>query len=200
MKIGVFSLQGDYEMHARMLRKLGAGCAYANSAADLESIDGLIIPGGESSTMLKLLELENLFEPFLAFARRKPVLGTCAGAILLAREVLSPPQLSMKLMDITVERNAYGRQIDSSIHRIEPSREFVQRTAPGAIEAVFIRAPIIRTTSNAVKVLARLGQDPVLVEQGLHLAATFHPELTSDTRIHQMFLDKVRSHSSSGAT
>ncbi len=150
-----------------------------------------MIPGGESTTMLKLFDYEGLMEPLAEFGRRKPIFGTCAGAILLAGEVSGPAQESFGLMDIGIERNAYGRQIDSRIAEISPDPEFEKRTAPGKLEAVFIRAPIIRRVGESGKVLASYNGDPVLVEQGRHLAATFHPELTSDPRVHELFLEKL---------
>ena len=182
-KIGVLALQGDFEKHEKALERAGAEAVQVRSAADLERVDGLIIPGGESTTMLKLLEEEKLLEPLREFGRRRPMFGTCAGAILLATEVLNRPQLSLGLMDIDVERNAYGRQLDSRIARLTPEG------MEGDLEAVFIRAPIIRRVGEQVKVLASYQGDPVLVEQGRHLVATFHPELTDDPRIHQMFLE-----------
>jgi 5'-phosphate synthase pdxT subunit len=194
MKIGVLSLQGDFAAHGRVLARLGADVVYIREAPQLEGLRGLILPGGESTTMLKLLDEERLFDPLVDFAARHPLFGTCAGTILMASEVSCPQQRSMNLLDIAVERNAYGRQVDSSIRRIEPSEEFIRRTAPGAFEAVFIRAPIIRRVGADVRVLASQGADPVLIEQGRHMAATFHPELTSDDRIHRLFLDMVRSH------
>ena len=141
--------------------------------------------------MLKLLRAEGLMEPLAEFASRQPVLGTCAGAILLARNVLHPAQESLGLLDIDIERNAYGRQIDSRVAKLTPESEFVARTEPGDIEAVFIRAPIIRRVGGDARVLARYQGDPVLVEQDRHLAATFHPELTADLRVHRLFLDKM---------
>ncbi len=183
-KIGVLALQGDFEKHERALERAGADAVQVRSAADLESVDGLIIPGGESSTMLKLLDEEKLLEPLRDFGRRRPVFGTCAGAILLASEVSNPAQASLGLLDIDVERNAYGRQLDSRIARLTP------QGLEGELEAVFIRAPIIRRVGEQVKVLASYQGDPVLVEQGRHLVATFHPELTDDPRIHRLFLDK----------
>ena len=184
-KIGVLALQGDYAAHQRALERAGADAVEVRTAADLDGIDGLIIPGGESSTMLKLLELEHLTEPLRQFGERKPIFGTCAGAILLAREVANPPQPSLGLVDIGVERNAYGRQLDSRIARLQP------QGLDGDLEAVFIRAPIIRRVGSGAKVLASYKGDPVLVEQGRHLVATFHPELTDDSRVHLMFLEKV---------
>jgi len=184
-KIGVLALQGDFEAHEKALSRAGAEAVEVRSAEDLREIDGLIIPGGESSTMLKLLEIENLIEPLREFGTRRPVFGTCAGAILLANEVTHPPQPSLGLMDIGVERNAYGRQLDSRIAHLKP--EGIE----GDLEAVFIRAPIIRRVGEGAKVLARYKGDPVLVEQGRHLVATFHPELTDDLRVHRLFLEKV---------
>ncbi len=179
-------MQGDFAAHAKALESAGATAVEVRAAEDLRGIDGLIIPGGESTTMLKLLTNEQLFEPLRKFGEQRPVFGTCAGAILLASEVLNPPQESLGLMDLTVERNAYGRQIDSRIAAIP----FGPEERP--LEAVFIRAPIIRRTGNGAQVLASYRGDPVLVSQGKHLAATFHPELTADARIHRHFVEMVR--------
>jgi 5'-phosphate synthase pdxT subunit len=176
-----------------MLARLDVEPVYVRAPSQLAQVQGLIIPGGESTTMLKLLDEENLFDPIVDFAGSHSLFGTCAGTILMASEVSHPPQRAMKLLDIAVERNAYGRQLDSSVRRIEPSEEFTRRTAPGEFEAVFIRAPIIRRTGAGACVLARQGNDPVLVEQGRHLVATFHPELTQDDRVHHLFFDLIRS-------
>lgn len=184
-KIGVLALQGDFEKHEKALARAGAEPVEVRSAADLDQVDGLVIPGGESTTMLKLLEQEQMLDPLRDFGARRPIFGTCAGAILLASEVLNPHQRSLGLLDIDVERNAYGRQLDSRIARLNPEG------LDGDLEAVFIRAPIIRRVGDQVKVLASYQGDPVLVEQGSHLVATFHPELTDDPRIHRMFLEKV---------
>lgn len=184
-KVGVLALQGDFDAHKSALERAGAEAIEVRSAADLRDIDGLIIPGGESTTMMKLLERENLLEPIAEFGQRKPIFGTCAGAILLASDVSNPVQKSLGLMDISVQRNGYGRQLDSRIARLHPA-EFDRD-----LEAVFIRAPIIRRAGPAAKVLATYEGDPVLVEQGKHLAATFHPELTADPRVHLMFLRKI---------
>jgi pyridoxal 5'-phosphate synthase pdxT subunit len=194
MKIGVLSLQGDFAAHGRMLARVGAEVVYVREPAQLAGLGGVILPGGESTTMLKLLDEEKLFDPLVEFAARRPLFGTCAGTILMAREVSQPQQRSMNLLDIAVERNAYGRQVDSSIRRLDPSEEFLRRTAPGDVEGVFIRAPIIRRVGPGVRVLARQGEDPVLIEQDHHMAATFHPELTDDERVHRLFLDLARSH------
>ncbi|MGB9257559.1 MAG: pyridoxal 5'-phosphate synthase glutaminase subunit PdxT [Bryobacteraceae bacterium] len=190
-RIGILSLQGDFEAHGRALARLGAEPVFVRTAADLETVDGLIIPGGESTTMLKLLHAENLLAPLADFGRRCPIFGTCAGAILLAAGVSNPPQEALGLMDIDVERNAYGRQIDSRVAHLTPEDEFAARTHPGDMEAVFIRAPVIRRVGPQARVLARYDGDPVLVEQGPHMVATFHPELTADPRVHELFLSKL---------
>jgi pyridoxal 5'-phosphate synthase pdxT subunit len=179
--VGVLALQGDFEAHRKALEKAGARAVEVRAAAELDSCDGLVLPGGESSTMLKLIEEEQLLEPLLRFGQRKPVYGTCAGAILLAREVTNPAQPSLNLMDIAVERNGYGRQIDSRIARVAVEEG-------GEFEAVFIRAPVIRRAGESVRVLARYRDDPVWVEQGQHMVTTFHPELTGDLRIHRRFI------------
>lgn len=180
-KIGVLALQGDFEAHSKALDRAGAEAVEVRTAGELANVSGLVIPGGESTTMLKLLRLENLFDAIGEFGREKPIFGTCAGAILLAKDVTNPEQESLSLVDIGVERNAYGRQLDSRIARLEPDD----------LEAVFIRAPVIRRVGEGVSVLARYRNDPVLVEQGRHLVATFHPELTEDPRIHELFVNKV---------
>jgi 5'-phosphate synthase pdxT subunit len=184
-KVGVLALQGDFEAHQRALAKAGAEAVQVRTPEELKQVDGLVIPGGESTTMLRLLDYTGLREPLIEFAKHKPVYGTCAGAILLANEVTRPAQESLNLMDIGVERNAYGRQLDSRVVRIPSDIE------GGDLEAVFIRAPIIRKLGQGVKVLASYNGDPVLVEQGKHLVSTFHPELTEDARVHKLFLSKI---------
>ena len=190
-KVGVLALQGDFDAHVKALERAGATAVLVRSAGDLEGLDGLIIPGGESTTMLKLLREERLMEPLRDFGLRRPIFGTSAGAILLANEVSGPAQESLGLIDVGVERNAYGRQLDSRITSITPEADFEQRTGPGAMEAVFIRAPIIRRVGAAGRILARYEGDPVLVEEGRHVVATFHPELSSDPRVHELFLQKL---------
>lgn len=190
-KVGVLALQGDFAAHAAALERAAAEAVFVRDAEQLDGIDGLVIPGGESTTMLKLMHYDGLLEPLARFGREKPIFGTCAGAILLASEVSCPSQESLALLDIGVERNGYGRQMDSRVARIVPEAEFVERTGAGKLEAVFIRAPIIRRVGQGVNVLARYQGDPVLVEQGRHLVATFHPELTSDSRVHALFLEKL---------
>jgi len=184
MKIGVLALQGDFEAHRKRLEELGAEVVLVRNPAQLDAIDGLIIPGGESSTFLKLLGEAGL-EKLKQFVRLKPTFGTCAGAILLAKEVENPHQAGLGAIDITVQRNAYGRQLDSSI------REGLFQGSP--TEMVFIRAPKISRVGPGVEVLATEGQDPVVVRQGNVMAATFHPELSTDGRIHAEFLDRVRN-------
>jgi len=190
-KVGVLALQGDFAAHGAALERAGAEPVFVRERSQFADLDGMVIPGGESTTMLKLLHYDELFEALMEFGRRKPVFGTCAGAILLASDVSHPAQESLGLMDLSVERNGYGRQIDSRVAEIDPDPDFAKRTAPGKLEAVFIRAPIIRRTGSGAKVLARYAGDPVLVEQGPHLVATFHPELTADLRVHELFLQKL---------
>lgn len=183
--IGILALQGAFDAHARVLESLGAKPVLVRTAEQLAACEALVLPGGESTTMLKLLNDENLKDSLAEFARRKPVLATCAGVILLARKVTHPAQESLNILDLTVERNGYGRQIDSTITALD--------LPPGPpLEAVFIRAPVIHSTGPEVRTLAAYQGHPVLVEQGRHLAATFHPELTRDTRVHQLFLSKLK--------
>ena len=190
-KVGVLALQGDFEAHSQALARAGAEPVLARTASDLEGLDGLVIPGGESTTLLKLLKAGEMIEPLVEFGQKRPIFGTCAGAILLASEVTHPAQPGLRLMDISVERNAYGRQIDSRIAHIAPEADFEQRTHAGDLEAVFIRAPIIRHLGPQARVLAAYQGDPVLVEEGRHLVATFHPELGHDSRVHELFLSKL---------
>jgi pyridoxal 5'-phosphate synthase pdxT subunit len=190
-KVGVLALQGDFAAHAAALARNGAEPVLVREANQFAGIDGLVIPGGESTTMLKLLHYDHLLEPLGQFARGKPVFGTCAGAILLARHVSQPNQESLGIMDIDVERNGYGRQLESRVAQIEPGAELRERSWPQTLEAVFIRAPIIRRTGAEARILARYQGDPVLVEEGKHLVATFHPELTADSRVHLLFLEKL---------
>ncbi|MGP8243386.1 MAG: pyridoxal 5'-phosphate synthase glutaminase subunit PdxT [Bryobacteraceae bacterium] len=190
-QIGVLALQGDFAAHGAAIERAGGRAILVRDREQFGQIDGLVIPGGESTTMLKLLRYDDLMEPLAAFGREKPIFGTCAGAILIASDVSHPPQESLGLMDIGVERNAYGRQIDSRVVEIAVEPEFESRTAPGKLEAVFIRAPIIRRVGPCAKVLAEYRGDPVLVEEGRHMVATFHPELTADPRVHALFLEKL---------
>ena len=185
-RIGVLAIQGDFAAHAQALREAGADALEVRTPAQLEGLDGLILPGGESTTFLKFLERDGLLESLQRFVEQKPVFGTCAGCILLARNVSHPAQQSLAVMDISVERNAYGRQIDSAIQTGET------RLPGGPLEMVYIRAPRIASVGPGVEVLAERDGFPVLVRQGKLLAATFHPELSSDRRVHQLFVDMVR--------
>jgi 5'-phosphate synthase pdxT subunit len=186
-RIGVLAIQGDFAAHAQALEEAGAEAVEVRTSAQLEGLGGLVLPGGESTTFLKFLERDGLLESLQRFVEQKPAFGTCAGCILLARNVTHPPQQSLGVMDISVERNAYGRQIDSAIKTGET-------TLPGGpLEMVYIRAPRIVETGPEVEVLAKRDEFPVLVRQGRLLAATFHPELSSDRRVHQLFVDMVRS-------
>jgi 5'-phosphate synthase pdxT subunit len=184
-RIGVLAIQGDYAAHAAALADAGAEPMEVRKPEQLADLDGLILPGGESTTMLRFLEKLRFFETLQEFGGRKPVFGTCAGAILLAREVTHPPQRSLGLLDATVERNAYGRQIDSTILSAETT------LAGGPLEMVFIRAPRIAAAGQEVEVLAERDGSPVLVRQGRLMAATFHPELSRDRRVHKMFVELV---------
>jgi pyridoxal 5'-phosphate synthase pdxT subunit len=190
-RIGVLAIQGDYDAHAQALREAGAEPVLIRKPEELDSIDGLIIPGGESTTFLKFLERDGFLDSLRAFVQTKPTFGTCAGCILLATEVTHPAQTSLGALNATVERNAYGRQIDSSI-----------LTTPtelpgGPLEMVYIRAPRIVKTGPGVHVLATRDGFPVLVEQDHIMAATFHPELSHDRRVHQRFVDLVKAAGSS---
>jgi 5'-phosphate synthase pdxT subunit len=184
MKIGVLALQGDFDAHRTRLEELGAKVVLVRKSEQLNDLDGLVIPGGESSTFLKLLGKEG-FAKLKDFVLANPTFGTCAGCILLAKEVENPKQAGLGALDITVRRNAYGRQIDSSIRE--------GRFLSDPIEMVFIRAPKIERVGKSVEVIATEGKDkdPVLVRKGKTLAATFHPELSADPRIHKYFLELV---------
>jgi 5'-phosphate synthase pdxT subunit len=183
--IGVLALQGAFDVHAKRLAELGAQTSLIRKPDQLEALDALVIPGGESTTFLKHLERAGFYDALDAFVHAKPVFGTCAGCILLATEVTNPTQPSFAVLDIAVERNAYGRQNDSAI--------LTEQTAlPGdPLEMVFIRAPRISRTGPDAETLATRDGSPTLVRQGRMLAATFHPELTEDLRVHQLFLDLV---------
>jgi 5'-phosphate synthase pdxT subunit len=186
-RIGVLAIQGNYASHSAALTEAGADPREIRKLDQLAGLDGLVLPGGESTTMLRFLEKHYFFEALQEFCTTKPVFGTCAGAILLAREVLNPPQRSLGVLDAVVERNAYGRQIDSSILT-------AQTALPGGpLEMVFIRAPRIVQTGPTVEVLALRDGFPVLVRQGKLMAATFHPELSNDRRVHRLFVETVIS-------
>jgi 5'-phosphate synthase pdxT subunit len=187
MNIGVLAIQGDYEAHKARLEELGAEVTLVRKPEQLDAIDAIVVPGGESTTFLNFLEEHGFLEKLRDFIRTKPAFGTCAGAILMAKQVENPPQRSLGVLDIAIRRNAYGRQIHSSI--VEA------KTALGdePLEMVFIRAPQIVSTGKDVEVLVRENGDPVLVREGKIMAATFHPELSADTRVHGEFLKLVRN-------
>lgn len=183
-KIGVLALQGDFDAHRNRLEELGAEVVLVKKPAQFDEIEALVIPGGESTTFLKLLGEEG-FRKLRDFVQVKPTFGTCAGAILLARDVLNPPQSGLGVLDVSIRRNAYGRQLESHIIH--------EKTKLGSdpLEMVFIRAPKFEKLGPKVEILAQEGNDPVLVRQGNVLAATFHPELSEDARVHEYFLRSV---------
>ncbi len=184
----MLAIQGNFAAHAAALEAVGAQAVEVRKPEELAGLDGIIIPGGESTTILKFLEHGDFFAQLEKFVQTKPTFGTCAGCILLAKDVQKPSQRSLGVLDVTVERNAYGRQNESVIIK-EPT------SLPGGpLEMVFIRAPRIAQAAPRVEILAVRGGDPVLVREGHLMAATFHPEMSSDTRVHQMFVDLVRAH------
>lgn len=184
MKVGILAIQGDYEAHGATLEGLGVEHRFVRTPGELEDCDALILPGGESTTQLQFLEEEGLLEAIRASAASgRAILGTCAGAILVAREVTHPQQASLGLVDMTIVRNGYGRQISSEV------AEGISKLKRDPLEMVFIRAPVIERVGPGVEVLAEYAGKPVLVQQGRVLAATFHPELTADTTVHRHFLE-----------
>lgn len=186
VKIGVLGIQGAYEKHARALERSGAKSEIIKYREQLDHIDGLILPGGESTTMTKVMGFRIAYDDILAFAKKKPVFGTCAGLILLGKGIDDPRVKQFGILDTEVSRNAYGSQKDSFVDNIELSFD------PGTpFHAVFIRAPKINKIANGVRVLAECQGEPVLVESGPYLGATFHPELTDDPRIHTYFVQKI---------
>ncbi len=188
MKIGILAVQGDFAAHAAMLAGLGADTVEVRTVADLDGCDGLILPGGESTTQLQFLQEEGLFDAVKKFAADGgAVFGTCAGAILLATEVKNPAQASLGLLDMTVLRNAYGRQLASDVFF------GTSKLTEVPLEMVFIRAPVIDRVGPGVEVLAEFGGKPVLVQKANLMAATFHPELTSDSTVHRCFLELVEA-------
>lgn len=197
MRVGILAVQGDFDAHARVLQRLRCDYRLVRQPEELDGLDALILPGGESTAMLKLLEPEAFRDRLQAFVREHAVLGTCAGAILMAQRVTDPAQDSLGLLDVTAARNAYGRQIDSSIRRARVSPEFV----PGLgeeLETVLIRAPRFRDLGPGVRVAAAVDGEPVLLTQGHVVAASFHPELGHEDKVHRWFLDRVGSGLQSG--
>jgi pyridoxal 5'-phosphate synthase pdxT subunit len=191
MNIGILAIQGDYEAHAKMLDRIGVAYTYVRRPEDLKGVSGVILPGGESTTHLKVMTEEGLFDALKQFASDGGAFfGTCAGTILLAREVHGPSQESLALLDVSVLRNGYGRQLASDVHLGKT------KIAAAPVEMVFIRAPIIESVGKGVEVLAEDAGHPVLVRQGKILASTFHPELTGDPSVHEYFLKMAGSSSS----
>jgi 5'-phosphate synthase pdxT subunit len=187
-RVGVLAIQGDFEAHVAALARAGAQGVLVLREKDLDGLDALVLPGGESTTISKGLERLGLYEPLRAFALAgHPVLGTCAGAILLARVVENHPVRSLGLIDVVAVRNAYGTQVDSFAAPVDPG------AAAGldGLRCVFIRAPRLRDPGPDVEVLARVDGEPVLLRQGRRLAATFHPELTDDPRVHRLLLESA---------
>jgi pyridoxal 5'-phosphate synthase pdxT subunit len=187
VKIGILAIQGDYEAHAKTLDRLGVKWTYVRRPKDIDGVAGIILPGGESTTHVKVLREEGLWDALQQFySRGGAFFGTCAGAIVLAREVHNPPQQSLGFLNVSILRNGYGRQLASDVHEGKTTL----RDEP--MEMVFIRAPIIESVGEGVEVLAKDAAHPVLVQQGRILAATFHPELTKDPTVHQHFIEMVR--------
>ena len=185
--VGVLALQGDFVRHQDMLVSLGCRVRAVRYTSDLEGLDGLVIPGGESTTISKQLDRSHLREAVSSFARERPVMGTCAGLILMARDPSDSRVNSLNLLDVVVSRNSWGRQVHSFTTPLEVQLNGRHDTVP----AVFIRAPRIQEVGPEVEVLARIKNEPVLVCQGRHLGAAFHPELTNDTSIHRLFLEAL---------
>ena len=189
LRVGVLALQGDFAAHGRALSGNGVEPVAVRRAADLEGVAGVVLPGGESTTMLKLMEGDDLGERLVVLLRSGlPALATCAGVILLAREVRRPPQRSLGVLDVVVERNAYGRQLDSAVVTLDGDEAALGRAR---LEGVFIRAPRIVAVGAEVEILARRDGDPVLVRQGSILAATFHPELSADSPVLPLFVREL---------
>ncbi|MEE8257492.1 MAG: pyridoxal 5'-phosphate synthase glutaminase subunit PdxT [Acidobacteriota bacterium] len=190
--VGILAVQGDFQAHGKALDRLGTAWRFVKKPSELNGLSGLILPGGESTTFLKFLQEEAWFEPIRRFASSRPVFGTCAGAILLAEKVENPSQDSLGLLHVTVRRNGYGRQLSSSVQTVEAEPELqIGPEAGTPLEAVLIRAPVILRAAPQVRVLARLHGQAVLVREGTVLAGTFHPELTSDSRVHRYFCGMI---------
>lgn len=188
IRIGILAMQGAFREHCRMMENLGCECKEVRKPEDMKEIDGLIIPGGESTTIGKLIKKSNLYESLQRNIQKIPVYGTCAGAILLAKEIVGSSQINLEAMDISILRNGYGRQVESFEVDLEGPL-----FADKPFRAVFIRAPIIKKMGAGVEVLAELEGDPVLVRQRNILVSSFHPELTDDSRIHAYFLGMIKT-------
>lgn len=190
MKIGILALQGATEPHVQKFKQLNFPAIEIKNSTDLKSISGIILPGGESTAMINLLHKTHLWEDLKEFASKKPTWGICAGSILLAKNVVSPKQDSLKLLDITVERNAYGRQLSSFIDTLQGMNSFKEIS----LEGVFIRAPKITEIGNGVDVLIKHKDEIVMVEERNLWASTFHPELSVQTFLHEKFIEKCKKY------
>lgn len=189
LTIGILALQGSFEKHEQILQSLNVNTLLVKKPEKLKLCDGLIIPGGESTTLIKLIDIYNFREAICNFSKNKPVMGTCSGAILLSKNII-PSDTQVKplcLIDIDIKRNAYGRQIDSFVNKIDLT--FLDEP----FEAILIRAPKIERVGGSVKILAKIDNMAIMVEEKNIIALTFHPELTNDNRIHQYFLNKINS-------
>lgn len=189
MQVGVLALQGDFAKHLAVLQKLSVKGVEVRKPQDLEGCEGLIIPGGESTTLFRSIDKVNLKEPILAFSRSKPIFGTCAGLILMSKKILLDKHIPFGILDVEVERNAFGRQADSFTTTLDLSLDQKRKKQ---VPAFFIRAPRICSIGSDVETLATFEGEPVLIRQGHHLGATFHPELTEDSTIHSYFLDLMK--------
>lgn len=189
MRVGVLALQGDFSKHIEVLNSLGVETREVRKPQDLENCDGLIIPGGESTVMLRQLDFIHMREPLMAFAEKKPLFGTCAGLIIMSQHVQSSSLQPLKLLDVEVERNAFGRQVESfqSFITLEFEPEHIK-----LFPAFFIRAPRIRVCGTGVQILAKLKEEPILVRQGHHLGASFHPELTANPQVHEYLIEMIK--------
>lgn len=190
MTIGVLALQGDFAKHIEMLIQLGVHTVEVRKPEDLDKCDGLIIPGGESTVIFRQMNFIKLTEKLLEFGSKKPIFGTCAGLILMSSEIISSPMKPFGFLDVQVERNAFGRQVESFKTNVQVHLNAKKQTA--SFPAYFIRAPKIKSCDSAVEILAEYDGEPILVKQGYHLGASFHPELTTDTSIHRYFLSLVQ--------
>lgn len=193
--VGVLALQGAFAKHAEMLRSLGVSVIEVRTPADLSRCDGLVIPGGESTTMVRQIKFIELEEPLKIFSTHKPIFGTCAGMILISNKIIADSMKPFGFLDISVERNAFGRQVESFVIPLELN--LYKDSSPIIFEGLFIRAPRIREVGPDVEVLAEFQGEPVLVRQGKHLASSFHPELTSDNAVHAYFIKLIEQEKSS---
>lgn len=188
LTVGVLALQGAYAKHIARLQAMGYQVKEVRRPEDLSGCDGLIIPGGESSTMMRQIEFIHFAKSLNEYSQSKPIFGTCAGLILMSKKIVSDPMIPFGWMDIEVERNAYGRQAESFTQEVEVHLEKKRKRVP----AVFIRAPRIKKTGPHVEILSKVEEEPILVREGFMLGATFHPELSGDTSIHEFFVGMIK--------